>query len=247
MSKHTQKILYEDNHLLVIHKASGVLSQDDGSGRPDVLTLMKEDLKIRYQKPGDVFLGLVHRLDFVVPGIMVLAKTSKAASRLSREIRERRFEKRYLALCEGIVEPMEGTFEDMLQKDKALNKSYTYQGVKRKDSASLGPAKASVLHYKVLKHFKDKTLVEIDLVSGRSHQIRVQFASRGLPLLGDTKYGAKPGDLGTSNEEIALLAYKLIFKHPTRDEVMHLTTTIPEDAFWQEVRLLDLELEEKLK
>lgn len=225
LDHNTIPILYEDNHLLVVHKPEHVLSQDDGSGRPDILNLMKTNLKERYQKTGNVYLGLVHRLDYPVSGIMVLAKTSKAASRLSKEIREHRFKKTYLAVVEGLLERKSGTFEDKLTKDHERNQVFTMD----EQDNEYGKIKLAKLHYRVLDEAQGKSLVEIDLVSGRSHQIRVQFASRNHPLVGDSRYGHTQN----RNDAIALLAYELAFMHPTRDEQMTLRDNISDNKVWQ--------------
>ncbi len=229
------KILYEDNHLLVVHKPKGILSQEDSSHRPDILTLMKEDLKQRYNKPGNVYLGLVHRLDVAVEGVIVLAKTSKAASRLSEEIREHRFEKRYLAVCSGLVSPVSGTLKDDLTKDHGKNLVYTKQN-RPKELKNHGKERPAVLNYRVLEQIARLSLVEINLLSGRSHQIRVQFASRGWPLVGDRRYDNK---LSSSSEEesIALLAYSLSFKHPTKDEIINVHTEIPDNDPWKAFKI----------
>lgn len=186
---------------------------------------MKKNLKERYQKAGNVYLGLVHRLDFPVEGIMVLAKTSKAASRLSMEIRERRFEKRYLAIVLGKPQPIEGCYEDYLTKDEQKNR------VRRVHEDTREKAKLSKLNYKVLATVEGRSLVEIDLISGRSHQIRVQFSSRSHPLLGDGRYDFSQ-EKSYGETKIALLAYSLAFKHPTREEAMFFHTDINEDPIW---------------
>ncbi len=235
------KILYEDNHLLVVHKPKGVLSQADDSLRPDILNLMKDDLRRRYNKPGNIYLGLVHRLDVGVSGIMVLAKTSKAASRLSKEIRERRFEKRYLAVCEGSVEPTEGRLQDRLVKDHGKNVSYVQKGQAgsaERRSEKMSKERDASLDYRVLERRDNLSLVSIDLISGRSHQIRVQFASRGWPLVGDRRYDKRlAGQQG--EEDIALIAYSLRFMHPTRDEMMYLHTDLPTGTPWDRVTPVD--------
>lgn len=221
------RIIYEDNHLLLIHKPTGVLSQADSSERPDILTLMKAYLKERYQKTGDVYLGLVHRLDYPVEGIMVLAKTSKAASRLSKEIREHRFEKRYLAVVKGRPDPAEGSFTDLLTKDYRRNRVHSL----RDDDFEYGKAKAAKLNFRVLSSQDGQSLVEIDLISGRSHQIRVQFSSRGYPLVGDGRYDSRE-EKADGESEIALIAYSLSFKHPTKDEQLHFHTDLPKSSAW---------------
>ena len=196
-------IIYEDNHLLVVEKPINMLVQADSTNDEDILTMLKFYLKDKYKKPGNVYLGLVHRLDRPVGGIMVFAKTSKAASRLSEQIRNKTFKKTYLAVIDGKVENS-GVFIDKLVKN------HTENMVKVSDDG-----KYAELSYRLLK-YKDKlSLVEIDLKTGRSHQIRVQFASRGFPLYGDQKYNSK----GAKNQ-IALFASKIEFIHPTTREKM---------------------------
>ncbi len=201
-------VIYEDNHIIVVEKPCNVPSQADKTTDEDMLTLIKKYIKEKYQKPGEVFLGLVHRLDRPVGGIMVFARTSKAASRLSESIRTNKFSKRYLAVVEGTFENKKGTFEDYLVKDEALNKSK----VVSKDKKG---AKLAKLAYEVVQEAEEKSLVKIDLETGRHHQIRVQFSNAGHPLVGDQKYGrTNPG------VQIALWAYEIEFKHPTKDEIM---------------------------
>ena len=200
------KIFYEDNHIIVVEKKANILSQADSTKDIDMLTIIKKYIKEKYNKPGNVYLGLVHRLDRPVGGIMVFAKTSKAASRLSEEVRNHTLKKTYLAVVHGILEKSDGTFSDYLKK---LDNGNTV--VTTKDDG-----KYSELHYKVLSYNKkDKqTLVEINLITGRHHQIRVQFASRGYPLCGDQRYGKE------DKTQIALYAYKLDFIHPVTKENM---------------------------
>lgn len=199
-------IIYEDNHIIVVEKPVNVPSQADNTGDKDMLTMIKEYLKEKYNKPGNVYLGLVHRLDRPVGGIMVFAKTSKAASRLSESIRTNEMHKTYLAVVNGHLE--DGEFEDYLYRDEVLNTTK----VVSKDKHG---AKLARLSYKVLEEKDDLSLLQIALETGRHHQIRVQFASRGHSLYGDQKYGKGP-----KNTQIALWAYKLEFKHPVKDEMM---------------------------
>lgn len=199
-------ILYEDNHIIVVEKPQNVLSQSDITGDIDMLTLVKEYIKDKYQKPGNVYTGLVHRLDRPVGGVMVFAKTSKAASRLSEDIKKHRFKKTYLAVINGILEKEQGSFIDYLKKTNNGNTIVTTKL----------DGKLSELSYKVLSINKkeNKSLVEIDLKTGRHHQIRVQFASRGYPLCGDQRYGVQ------DKTQLALYAYRLEFIHPTKKESM---------------------------
>ena len=187
-----------------------------------MLTLIKAYIKEKYNKPGEVFLGLVHRLDRPVGGIMVFARTSKAASRLSESIRVKDFSKKYLAVVEGKFENKAGTLEDYLFKDEALNKSR----VVSKDKKG---AKLARLTYEVVEEKENTSLVKINLETGRHHQIRVQFANSGHPLIGDQKYGkSNPGI------QIALWAYELEFKHPTKDEVMKFNVYPKKVGPWKE-------------
>lgn len=206
------KILYEDNHIIVVEKPPNVPSQADKTTDEDMLTIIKSYIKEKYNKPGNVYLGLVHRLDRPVGGIMVFAKTSKAASRLSEEIRNNTFHKTYLAVIQGTM-PKEGKLEDYLIKDN--NKNISYIATKDK-------GKYSALEYKIVNTKNNLSLVEINLITGRSHQIRLQFASRNHPLLGDSKYGNNP-----NNINIALFAKSITFTHPTTKEKLTFTLDIP--------------------
>lgn len=213
-------ILYEDNHIIVVEKPFNVLSQADNTGDVDMLSLIKSYLKEKYNKPGNVYLGLVHRLDRPVGGVMVFAKTSKAASRLSDSIRKNEFSKTYLAVVHGTGLAKTGTFKDYLKKKDNGNTIVTTQ----KDG------KLSILHYKVLdvNYEKNESLVEIQLETGRHHQIRVQFSSRGYPLCGDQRYGKM------DNTQIALYAYKLEFIHPVKKEKMCFSLCKPSLQYWKD-------------
>lgn len=201
-------VIYEDNHIIVVQKPVNIASQADKTGDIDMLTMVKEYIKEKYNKPGNVYVGLVHRLDRPVGGIMVFAKTSKAAARLSESIRTKDFQKTYLAIVHNENLKDEGIFEDYLYKNEALNKSMVVSKEKH-------GSKLSKLSYKTLKSDNDLSLVEIKLETGRHHQIRVQFSSRGNSLYGDQKYGKGP-----ANTQIALWAYKIEFKHPTQDKIL---------------------------
>lgn len=215
-------VIYEDNHIIVVQKPCNVPSQADKTGDVDMITLVKEYIKEKYNKPGDVFVGLVHRLDRPVGGIMVFAKTSKGASRLSDAIRKNEFSKTYLAVVNGSFNNKSGTLENYLYKNEALNKSMVVSKEKK-------GAKLARLQYEVLEEKKNHSLVKIKLETGRHHQIRVQFSNAGHPLVGDQKYGkAEP------NTQIALWAYKLEFKHPTRDEILSFTCMPKSVKSWNE-------------
>lgn len=217
------RVLYEDNHVIVVVKEKNVLSQADNTHDIDMLTIIKKYLKEKYNKPGNVYLGLVHRLDRPVSGIMVFAKTSKAASRLSDQVRKKEIKKTYMAVVKGIIKKDEDTFVDYLLK---LDNGNTIVTTKDK-------GKESVLTYKVLKrnYEKNETLVSIDLKTGRHHQIRVQFASRGYPLCGDQRYGK------SDKTQMALCAYKLEFIHPTTKQLMKFEIEKPLDTYWTDFTL----------
>jgi 23S rRNA pseudouridine1911/1915/1917 synthase len=192
------KVLYEDNHIIAVTKFPGVLSQADVTLDPDMLTIIKEYLKRKYQKPGNVFLGLVHRLDRMAGGVMVFAKTSKGASRLSESIRENEFDKRYLAVVLGSL-PVSEEWHRLVHKvskNEAEVKSYLDEN-----------GKAAILEYRCLATSKNMSLIDVTLETGRHHQIRLQIASIGHPLYGDTLYGHSEGNLG-------LFSYALTIVHP---------------------------------
>ena len=214
------KVLYEDNHIIVAIKPAGVLSQSDGSNAPDMLTILKAYIKEKYQKPGEVYLGLVHRLDRPVSGVMVFARTSKAASRLSEQIRLRKVDKIYRCVVNGVLEG-EGRLENYISKDESSNT------VTVSDSEKPG-FKASYLDYRALACKDGLTLVEVKLGTGRSHQIRAQMAHFGHPLIGDQKYGLRDN----RTKDIALEAYKLSFEHPVKRGFIAFEAPIPSGFPW---------------
>ena len=214
------KILYEDNHLIVAVKPAGVLSQSDGSNAPDMLTILKAYIKEKYNKPGEVYLGLVHRLDRPVSGVMVFARTSKAASRLSEQIRTRKVEKIYRAVVQGSTEAS-GSLENYILKDSSTNTVSVHD-------KEVPGSKHAVLDYKKVKVLNDRSLVEIHLGTGRAHQIRAQFAHSGHPLLGDRRYGSTE----LWDGDICLQAYKLAFDHPTKGDRMTFEIGVPEGEPW---------------
>ncbi|WP_248925510.1 RluA family pseudouridine synthase [Paenibacillus hamazuiensis] len=215
-------ILYEDNHVLVAVKPVNVPTQEDDSRDPDLLTYLKQDIKIRFQKPGNVYLGLVHRLDRPVGGVMVFAKTSKAASRLSDAVRTRTLRKTYTAVVRGRPKQPQATLKHYLLKDERTN---TVSVVPPDKSG----AKEAVLDYRVIGSSEGLSLVRIHLHTGRPHQIRVQFAAIGCPLYGDQRYGAKLNEAG---QQIALWATQLTFEHPTLKETMSFSSMPPNEYPW---------------
>ncbi len=204
------KVLFEDNHIIAVEKEPNVPSQADKTQDVDMLTMVKQYIKEKYNKPGNVYLGLVHRLDRPVGGIMIFAKTSKAASRLSNQVREKVFKKKYLAVVDGKFENKKGTLEDYLYKDERNNISKVVNKQKKN-------AKLAKLDYEVLKYneVKDLSLVKVNLHTGRHHQIRVQLANFGHSIFGDQKYGTRG-----KGKQIALWAYELTILHPVTKEEM---------------------------
>lgn len=207
------KVIYEDNHIIVVEKKPNIPSQSDKTGDIDMLTIVKQYIKEKYNKPGNVYLGLVHRLDRPVGGIMIFAKTSKAAARLSNQVREKIFKKEYLAVVDGKFEQINGNLKDYLYKDERNNISKVVKKEKKN-------AKLSSLDYEVLKYnsVKNLSLVKINLHTGRHHQIRVQLANFNHSIFGDQKYGTRG-----KGKQIALWAYKLTIIHPITKEKMKFT------------------------
>ncbi|TVP99116.1 MAG: RluA family pseudouridine synthase [Balneolaceae bacterium] len=212
------EIIYEDNHLLAVNKPAGLLSQEDITGKPDLLNLCKGYLKDEYNKPGNVFLGLLHRLDKPVSGVMLFAKTSKAASRLSKQIRDRTIKKNYLAIVEGSP-PAQQYLSHYLVKDRDRNIS----SIVHKNH---GEGKLAELTFKKLESANGLHLLQISLITGRAHQIRVQLSSEGYPVWGDNKYGSSyPGN-------IALHSAGFIFIHPTLKKEIKLLANPPKVQPW---------------
>lgn len=204
-------VIYEDNHLLVVEKPINIPTQEDNTKDNDLLTILKEYIKEKYNKPGNVYLGLVHRLDRPVGGIMVFARTSKAASRLSEQVRNKTFKKTYNAVVIGNIENT-GKLKDYLLKDEKRN-------IVKVDEKG----KEAILNFKKLNFKDNMSLVEINLETGRSHQIRVQMSHHGYPLFGDQKYN-KNAKVG---EQIALFAKKIEFVHPTTNELLTFELDLP--------------------
>ncbi|MBR6033643.1 MAG: RluA family pseudouridine synthase [Clostridia bacterium] len=225
------KVLYETNHVIVIEKPVNVPSQGDKTGDIDCLSLIKDYLKEKYNKPGNVYVGLVHRLDRPVGGVMVFAKTSKAASRLSEAVRERELIKEYLLVADGKFEEQKGIMEDYLKKDERTNLSK----VVKEDTKD---AKYAKLEYEVLSYREDNdiSLVKVKLDTGRHHQIRVQFASRGHSLYGDQKYGTRG-----KGKQIALYAFRLTFPDPVTKEMVTFTALPEANGTWSMLKNIEVD------
>lgn len=203
------KIIYEDNHIIVVIKPHNISVQEDESKDPDMLTIIKEFIKVRDKKPGNVFLGLVHRLDRPTGGVMVFAKTSKAASRLSKELKDKNLRKHYLCVVNGKPQIASNRLITYLKKDEKTN---TVKIAPKLEDGS----KEAILEYEVLSSNSKYSLIEVNLITGRSHQIRVQMSSQlNVPIFGDFKYGDKE-----HGGNLALWAYELTFTHPTTKEDM---------------------------
>ena len=203
-------VIYEDNHIIVVEKMVNIPSQGDKTGDLDMLTIIKDYLKEKYNKPGNVYLGLIHRLDRPVGGVMVFAKTSKAAARLSEQVRNKEFQKEYLVVVNGKMEQERGEFQDWLWKNERANQSKVVpEGTKN--------AKLASLEYEVITYADeiDLSVVRVKLHTGRHHQIRVQFSSRNHSIYGDQKYGGRG-----HGKQIALWAYELSIVHPITKQEM---------------------------
>jgi 23S rRNA pseudouridine1911/1915/1917 synthase len=210
------QVLFEDNHCLVVNKPAGLLTMGDSSGQPTLVDAARDYLRHKYNKPGNVFVGVVHRLDRPVSGVVLFARTSKGASRLSEQFRLRTVEKTYHALVEGSVSPASGILQDRLVKDRSRN----VVAVAEDDDDD---GQDCVLAYRRLKKFGRLTLVEIRPKTGRSHQIRVQLSSHGWPIAGDKKYGSRFHVDGF----IGLHAASLTFQHPTSKESITVSVSPP--------------------
>ncbi len=217
------EILFEDNHLIAVNKPAGLAVQGDSTGDEHLLDVVAAYLKKKYNKPGDAFVGLIHRLDRPVSGVVILAKTSKALARMNEQFREKRTVKIYHALSEGSFQENQGTLIHYLGKDAKTHRALTYLKPK-------AGAKEAVLHYQLISSVNSFQLYEVSLETGRFHQIRAQFAKAGVPLLGDVKYGAgKP----LPDRSIGLHARSLEFDHPVTKERISIQANYPKAPHWQ--------------
>jgi 23S rRNA pseudouridine1911/1915/1917 synthase len=210
-------ILYEDNHLLAVLKPAGLATMGLPGGKPTLLALAKEYVKERYDKPGNVYLGVMSRLDVPVTGVVLLARTSKAARRLTEQFRTRAVQKTYWALVEGTIEPVSGECVDWVRRDERHRRMHVV-------GPSQPGAKEARLVYRRLRSLRPNCLLEVELETGRKHQIRLQLAERGHPILGDRKYGSRrPFPVG-----IALHARRLVIDHPVRGETVVFEAPVPD-------------------
>ena len=220
------QVIYEDNHIIVVAKHSGEIVQGDKSGDRPLTEDVKAYLKEKYAKPGLVFLGVVHRLDRPVSGLVVFARTSKALSRLNEMFRNGSIHKTYWALVQTPPPAEEGELIHWLTRNERQNKSYAYRN-------EVPGSKKAVLRYRVIGQTDRYTLLEIQLLPGRHHQIRCQLAAMGCPIRGDLKYGAPRSNPDGS---ISLLARSIEFVHPVSKEIIRLEAPLPEDSLWQALK-----------
>jgi len=223
MRKDIPAILYEDNHIIIVNKRSSDLVQGDGTGDEPLDDIVRAYIKEKYNKPGDVFLGVVHRLDRPVSGCVVYARTSKALSRLSELFRTREVKKTYWAIVSERPPAEEGTLSNYLKKNEQQNKSYVY------DKEVKG-SKLAELSYRVLARSEKYYLIEVDLQTGRHHQIRAQLAAAGCPIKGDLKYGSKRSNEGGG---ISLHSRRVAFVHPVKNEEIKIEAPLPDDRIWK--------------
>ncbi|MCK4745521.1 MAG: RluA family pseudouridine synthase [Bacteroidales bacterium] len=215
-------ILFEDNHLIVVNKRAGQLVQGDKTGDVSLDLLLKRYIKEKYKKPGDVFLGVVHRIDRPASGVVVFARTSKALTRMNEIFREKQVRKTYWCIVKEMPQPEQATLRHYLVKKEAQNKSYAY-------NRHQAGTKEAVLDYKLISRSDNYFLLEVHLHTGRHHQIRTQLAKIGSPVKGDLKYG-----FPRSNKDagISLHARSLEFIHPVRKDALILTAPVPNDPLW---------------
>ena len=217
------KVLYEDNHIIVINKASGEIVQGDKTGDASLCDILKQYLKEKYNKPGNVFVGLPHRLDRPVSGVVVFAKTSKALERLNEMFRTGAVKKIYWAITKETPQPAEGTLSHWIVRNEKKNKSFAYK-------KEVKEGKHAILDYRALRCSQNYTLVEVELKTGRHHQIRCQLSAIGCPIKGDLKYGAKRSNPDGS---ISLHARKVEFIHPVSKQPISIEAPVPADRLWQ--------------
>jgi len=223
-NKNNLQVLHEDNHIIIINKRAGDIVQGDKTGDKPLSDVVKEYIKEKYDKPGNVFLGTVHRLDRPTSGIVIFARTSKALERLNKMLREKQIKKTYWAVVKGHLTKEQQTLTNFLKKNPKNNKSKAFD-------TEIDGSKKAILHYQVVKKLDRYSLLEIDLETGRHHQIRCQLANIGFPIKGDLKYGFPRSN---KNASIHLHARKISFLHPVQKEEITITAPTPSnDPIWQ--------------
>ena len=219
------KVVYEDNHIIIVAKSSGEIVQGDKTGDVPLSETVKQYIKEKYHKPGNVFLGVVHRLDRPVSGLVVFAKTSKALSRLCNMFRDGEVHKTYWAITKNAPKQSQGTVTSWLVRNEKQNKSYSYDH-------EVPNSKKAILKYRLIGHTDNYSLLEVNLLTGRHHQIRCQLASIGCAIKGDLKYGAQRSNPDGS---ISLLSRRVQFTHPVSKEQMDIFSPIPDDNLWDDI------------
>lgn len=219
------QVVYEDNHIIIVSKRSGEIVQGDKTGDEPLSEIVKQYIKAKYQKPGNVFLGVVHRLDRPVSGLVVFAKTSKALSRLNNMFRDGEVHKTYWAIVKNTPPYDEGELVNWIVRNEKQNKSYAYDH-------EVKNSKKAILRYKLIGHTDRYSLLEIHLLTGRHHQIRCQLSKMGCPIKGDLKYGAQRSNPDGS---ISLLSHRVEFVHPVSKETIVVEAPLPDDNLWKAI------------
>jgi 23S rRNA pseudouridine1911/1915/1917 synthase len=221
-TKNNLQILFEDNHIIIVNKRAGDITQGDKTGDKPLSDVVKEYIKVKYNKPGNIYLGVVHRLDRPTSGVIIFAKTSKSLERLNKMLRKKEIQKTYWAVVKLPPKEIRKTLIDFLKKNPKNNKSSVYK-------KEIDGSKRAVLHYQVIKKLDNYTLLEIGLETGRHHQIRAQLSAIGSPIKGDLKYGFERSNKDGS---IHLHARKIEFIHPVRKEIICITAPTPNEVIW---------------
>jgi 23S rRNA pseudouridine1911/1915/1917 synthase len=221
-TKENLQVLFEDNHIIIVNKRSGDITQGDKTGDKPLSDVVKEYVKVKYNKAGNVFLGVVHRLDRPTSGVIIFARTSKALERLNKMLRDKTIRKTYWAIVKGTPKKEKDTLINFLKKNPKNNKSSVY-------NKEITDSKKAILHYNVIKKLDNYSLIEIDLETGRHHQIRAQLSFIGFPIKGDLKYG-----FNRSNKDgsIHLHARKIVFTHPVSKEEISVIAPSPNEVIW---------------
>lgn len=221
-TKENLQILFEDNHIIIVNKRAGDITQGDKTGDKPLSDVVKEYIKDKYNKPGNVYLGVVHRLDRPTSGIIIFAKTSKSLERLNKMLRDKTIHKTYWAVVKNHPKKEKDTLINFLRKNPKNNKSTAYP-------KEIEGSKKAILHYTVLKKLDNYSLIEVDLETGRHHQIRSQLSNIGSPIKGDLKYGF---DRSNKDGSIHLHARRIQFTHPVTKEQVNITAPTPKEVIW---------------
>jgi len=222
-NKENLQVLFEDNHILIVNKRAGDITQGDKTGDKPLSEVVKEYVKDKYNKPGNVFIGTVHRLDRPTSGIVIFARTSKAFERLNKMLRDKVIQKTYWAIVKNQPKAKTDTLTNFLKKDSKKNKSFVYK-------KEIEGSKKATLHFKVIQKLDNYSLLEVDLETGRHHQIRTQLSHIGSPIKGDLKYGF---DRSNKDGSISLHARKINFVHPVTKEIITIIAPTPNDPIWK--------------